>query len=179
MSLSIDSKMELRWWLNNLPSMENWLYPPPITNTIFTDASHFAWGTFFRGQSTGGSWDIHELPLHINVKEILSVYYSLRSFSRPLSQSHVKVFSDNTTAVGAINKMGSSRSLDCHEVVRDIWEFCRSKSIWITCAHIPRIENVEADKASRKQYCDAEWMLNPEIFLDALHHHNSIIIPQR
>ena len=82
-----------------------------------------------------------------------------------------KVFSDNTTAVYTINKMGSSKSLNCNETVRLIWQFCRVHNIWITCAHIPGIENTEADAESRKSYRDAEWMLNPQIFSHALRHH--------
>ena len=113
-----------------------------------------------------------ENTLHINVKEILAIYYALRSFCLAFMYSHTKVFSDNTTSVYTINKMGSSKSLDCNRVVRDIWEFCRTNHIWITCAHIPGAENKEADEASRKLYRDAEWMLNPELFSQAVHYHD-------
>ena len=90
--------------------------------------------------------------LHINCKELLAVYYSLRSFKSYFQNKHVKIFSDS------------------HDIVKNIWLSCVKNKIWITAAHIPGAENVIADYQSRTSYKDAEWMLNPEIFQKTIKH---------
>ena len=49
---------------------------------------------------------------------------------------------DNSAEVYMINSMGSSHSKLGNSIVVDIWEFCISKHIWITAAHVPGVENV-------------------------------------
>ena len=41
-----------------------------------------------------------------------------------------------------------------------VLEFCISKHTRITAAHVPGVENVVADRETRKAYRDSEWMLN-------------------
>ena len=42
--------------------------------------------------------------------------------------------------------------------------------MYITCAHIPGIDNVVADLESRREYKQGEWMLNKHIFHRAIAH---------
>ena len=98
---------------------------------------------------------------------MLAIYYSVRAFREHLNNSHVKIYSDNYTAVSAINKMGTSQSKNCNIMAKVIWELSRKHGIWITCAHVPGVQNVEADKESRKPYKQSEWMLNPNLFEEA------------
>ena len=51
---------------------------------------------------------------------------------------------DNTSAVGMINKMGSSKSEICNVSVFEVWQFCIKNNIWLTAAHIPGCKNVVA-----------------------------------
>ena len=111
-----------------------------------------------------------EKALHINCKKLLAVYYSLRSFKNYFQNKHVKISSDSQVGVQIINKMGTTKSSICNDIVKNIWLFCVKNKIWITAAHIPGAENVIADYQSRKSYKDAEWMLNPEIFQKAIKH---------
>ena len=57
--------------------------------------------------------------------------------------------------------MGTTKSLICNDIVRNIWLFYVKNKIWITAAHIPGAEIVIADYESRKSYKEAGWMLNP------------------
>jgi hypothetical protein len=107
----------------------------------------------------GGVWTKEQENIHINVKELLAVLYALRSFFGILKGHHVRVLCDNTTAVHTINKMGTTRSMTCNSVVKDIWEFFLQNEMFITCTYIPGKENIEADRASRKEYKQGEWML--------------------
>ena len=118
-------------------------------------------------RTTGGAWSPDEQKLHINCKEMLAIYHGLRSFCKSIGGCHLRVLSDNKTAVSVLNKMGTVRSPQCNALAKIIWEFCKEGNIWITCAHIPGIENVESDLESRKEYKQAEWQLNPIIFVKA------------
>ena len=111
-----------------------------------------------------------EKTLHINCKELLAVYYSLRSFETYFQEKHVKIFSDSRVGVHIINKMGRTESSICNDIVMNIWLFCFKNKIWITAAQITGAENVITGYESRKSYKDAEWMLNPEIFQKEIKH---------
>ena len=53
---------------------------------------------------------------------------------------HIKVFSDNNTAVACINKLGTSYSKLCHHITKRIWELIEKKYIFITAAIYQVIE---------------------------------------
>ena len=55
---------------------------------------------------------------------------------------HIKVMCDNTTAVSHINNMGGTKSLRCNQQTKLIWPWCEKRSIWLTAAFIPQIENI-------------------------------------
>ena len=60
------------------------------------------------------------------------------------------MLSDNTTAVCAINNMGTCKSLLCDQKMRKICSWTIERDIFTTAAHIPSIPNLEADQESRK-----------------------------
>ena len=64
-------------------------------------------------------------------------------------RTHVKVFSDSTTAIAYINKLVTSHSELCHRITEQIWEFAEKKDIHTTAAHIPGQKNINADGESR------------------------------
>ena len=72
---------------------------------------------------------------------------------------HVKVFSDSTTAIACINKLGTSHSELCHHITKQIWEWAEKKDIHITTAHIPDHKNINAYRESRELSYDFKWML--------------------
>ena len=59
-------------------------------------------------QETGGHWNNSEINYHINTKEILAVYFSLKSFVSRFNSISVKLCIDTTTIVVAIRHMGTS-----------------------------------------------------------------------
>ena len=164
--LSEDSLDELSWWRENICTMYSPILPPKIQGTMYCDASDIAWGVHFTS-NTGGGWTESEAALHINARELLAIFYSLKTFRADLRGTHVKVFSDNTTAVAVVNHMGTSKSDTCNQIGKKIWLFCQAEDIWVTCAHVPGVENEIADFESRRDYKDSEWMLHPQIFREA------------
>ena len=64
--------------------------------------------------------------MHINVFELQATLYGLISLCNCICDSHIKIHSDNTTAVHCINNMGSCRSIDCDKIrMRIEWKLSR------------------------------------------------------
>ena len=66
--------------------------------------------------------------------------------------------------------MGGTKSLDCNNMARIIWMWCIEHGIWITAAHLPGKQNVEADQRSRKFNDRTEWKLNKQEFTKLVAH---------
>ena len=147
--------------------MENWIHPPIIDTELFCDASDFAWGGVFETKHTGGAWSETEKEYHTNEKQLMAIFYTLKLFKFELQGKHIKKFSENTTAVAVINKMGTCKNHALNKRAQQNWSFCQQFRLWISASHIPGKENVAADFESRREYKDAEWMLNPKIFNEA------------
>ena len=87
----------------------------------------------------------------------------LQSLCSSVSNSHVKVLTDNTTAAAYIRNMGGTRSIECNEMAREIWLWCKEKQIWLSVSHIPGVDNVLADAAFRVFDDTTEWKLQEAI----------------
>ncbi len=131
---------------------------------LATDASKQGWGASLDNSVTGGRWSLSESLLHINVLELNAVLLGLQSLCKEKKDCHIKILSDNTTAVSYLKKMGGTHSPQCNNIAREIWMWCISKGIWLTPAHIPGVDNVEADLASRVFNDKTEWQLDKSIF---------------
>ena len=64
-----------------------------------------------------------EKVLHINCKELLAAYYSLGSFKTYFQNKHTKIFPDSQLGVQIINKMGTTKSSICNDIVKNMWLF--------------------------------------------------------
>ncbi len=166
MKLSQQVIKELKWWLHNLPTVYADIFVKQPDQTIFTDASQAGWGCHapFCHRKFGGRWNLEEQQYHINVLELLAILYSLKAVCRSLHDIHLRVMTDNTTAMLCINNQGSVHSSECNNVVRQIWTWAIDRNIWLSAAHIPGEQNTVADTASRKFADDSEWELNDTIF---------------
>ena len=74
--------------------------------TLTSDASLRGWGAASGTFSTHGLWSEAETAYHNNVLELLAVELGLRSLLADCNGQHIRVVSDNTTAVSYINGMG-------------------------------------------------------------------------
>ena len=170
MSVSEKGISELRWWLHNIENSYNVIFHSPVDITLYSDASLKGWGAVMGNVSTGGRWSPDESEYHINCLELKAALFALKCFRDSISGKHVKIMIDNTTAVAVIQNMGTCHSDSCNSIVLEIWEFCISKNIWLTAAHIPGSCNIIADRESRNfRGQDTEWMLNPTLLNKALH----------
>lgn len=169
--ISSEARQDLLWWSENL---EQWNGRRTVQTepevSIETDASNSGWGAFCQGESTGGCWDQEEAALHINVLELLAVWYALKAFLKVTQVSSVCILSDNTTVVAYVNKMGGTRSAQLTELAKKIWSWCMDRQLVIRAQHLPGKLNVTADFLSRHLRDRTDWILNPDIF-DKINRH--------
>ena len=163
-SLSVNSRKELQWWIANLPFSCKAISHGEADIVIQTDASSQGWGGVHGDQRAGGRWTPTEALNHINYLELLAIFLSLKALCGAHKNKHIQVQCDNTTAVYYINNMGGSKSIPCNEVTKQIWALCIANNNWLSATYLPGCKNVEADAESRVFNDRTEWMLDPQIF---------------
>ena len=77
---------------------------------------------------------------------------------------HVRVICDNVTSTAFINNMGGTKNETSNNFASRIWNFCTENKLWVSEAHMPCKNNLEADKQSRILQDATEWKLHPELF---------------
>ena len=169
MKLSKRAKLDISWWLDNIQFSGKTVTITEPDFVLFVDASEEGWGAHVDDIETGGRWNFQEARYHINVLELMAIYFAIKSFCKQDSL-HVKIFTDNTTALAYVKHMGGVRSSTCNNIAQQIWNFCESHSIWITIAHIPGVDNVKADYKSRNFSDNVEWSLNDKLFEQICQH---------
>ena len=87
---------------------------------------------------------------------------------------HVKLLSDNTTAVHVINNMHSIKSDFCHSIISEILARAEGKNIWATVSYIPGKENYDADAESRKNRINWNRFLTKKFLQKWLHKRNAL-----
>ena len=169
MFISDKGKLDILWWMDNIRNSAKTVYLSDPDFDLYVDASEHGWGAHVGECETGGRWNNEESQSHINVLELRAIYFALKSFCRQ-EDIHVKIFTDNTTALAYVKHMGGVRSSQCNDVAKDIWDFCELHNIWITIAHIPGVMNVKADYKSRNFSDNVEWSLSPKLFSNICDH---------
>ena len=71
---------------------------------------------------------------------------------------------DNVTPIAYINNVGGVKSETCYNIACRIWNFGTENNLWISAAHMPCKDNIEADQQSRILQDATEWKLHPELF---------------
>ena len=118
---------------------------------------------------TDGAWLLNDKLMHINVLKLKANLLALRSFVKT-SHKYIKIMSANTKAIHFINKMVTAHSMECHHQVPKIWEWAIIHKNHLSAAHIPGKLNTVANKESRSNHADTEWMLQSNIFNLTLEH---------
>ena len=124
--------------------------PHQLQSIQITDSPKIGWGGVLDGTTSGGHWSPQESKEHINCLKLMAALFSLQSLTTHISNTHIRLKIDNTTAVAAINHMDTSHSVQCNNGALDIWKWCIGKRIWVSAEHIPGKYNIAADKESRE-----------------------------
>ena len=159
------------WWLDNIEGETRCISHGAFAAFLSTDASGEGWGAVYSEsadstvvESTGGRWSIEEKQEHINVLELKAGLLGIKAFQLKLSNVHVKLTMDSTTAISYVSRMGGTHSQKCNVLAFEFWELCRKLNLWVTAAHLPGYLNVLADDKSRIFDDKTEWKLNTEVF---------------
>ena len=161
MNVSEVVRTDLHWWLNHLGHTSGLIQVQYPDFLIYTDASLQGYGFFVpeSGIQAGSRWSADEAFHHINVLEMLAIDFALKATVADKHDIHVRIMCDNTTAIAGIRKQGSTRTPEINRIARDLWLWALERNIWLSAVHIPGIENVEADEASRNFKDELEWTL--------------------
>lgn len=82
--------------------------------------------------------------MHINVLEILAVKFALQSLCHKMSNKHICIRSDNSSAVSYINNQGDSE-ISLLEIAKEICLWCDERNIIVSAVHIAGKNNITAD----------------------------------
>ena len=107
----------------------------------------------------GGEWSAEEQEFHINILELNACQFALKALFKNLNNIHVQVFRDNTKSCSYITKFGG-----WSDKLNLIWFQCLERVIHLSVAHVPGVDNNEADEESRKVNDDTEWSLTRKVF---------------
>ncbi len=165
MHLTSISIKEIIWWRDNVELSYSPIYRPNASVIITTDACLTGWGACRDSVRTGGLFsEVEAKDTHINHLEARAVGFGLAALCTDVFDTHIKVLTDNTSTVGAINNMGSSKSPMLDFEVKIVWEWVLTRGNWISASHIPGKLNVEADEESRRSETRTEWKLHKDYF---------------
>lgn len=165
----------LQWWASedNLTQGLR-LSPPAPTCIITTDASATAWGGWLdEVHEAKGVWGEEDLLLHINLKEMRAVEFTLKSLVAKVRGNVVLVRSDNTTVCAYLNKQGGTRSPHLCIMTWRLIEWCLFHQVTLRALFLPGVSNVRADLLSRPNlispgrqvqlFHQAEWAIDREV----------------
>lgn len=164
MVMSREGKLELDWWENNIKNCTKSFLKKGYDLTITTDASLSGWGAVSDDRTANGHWTAEQATFHINVLELMAIYYGLLTFS-PGPRLNILIRTDSITALSYINNSGSCSNNQCHKIAMQIWKWCETRNIVIVAAYVNTKFNVVADQLSRAKKCDySDFMLGANYF---------------
>ena len=156
---------DLDWWIHNLStSVSNPIILPPPDISIQTDASDLGWGGYLKPLRTLGMWTRSQLFWHMNRKELMAIFLSLKFFLKSQENVHVQIMTENSTSVSYLKCMGGTKSVTLSNLALDIWRWCLRKAIHISAVHVAGLLNIFADPLYCFQLLSTEWMLCKRIF---------------
>ena len=87
---------------------------------------------------------------HINFLELKAAFLAVKAYLGKNEYKHIRIRSDNSTAIAYINHMGGIKSPECDTLAKEIWQFCITNNAWLSAAYIPGKNNTTADRLSRE-----------------------------
>ena len=116
---------------------------------IFSDACLTGWGAKYNGHSTGGHWSVEESKSHINVLEMKGALFALKIYCKDMYKVSTLFKIGNTFTVVWINKQ-TAPNKETFDLVKEFWEFCMERKIYVFASYIKSKRNKIADFESRK-----------------------------
>jgi hypothetical protein len=164
-TLTPESKEELRWWVLHLQQVNGKSIISPGPDVVIqTDASLLGWGAVSNGRTVRGHWTPEEQEEPINALELRAVKLGIMALLKGQNDLHVHVKTDNITAAVHINKMGGTKSERLVKITKQLWTHCLENNLRLTATYLPGKQNVIADRLSRQRPDASDWQLDPAVF---------------
>jgi hypothetical protein len=109
-------------------------------------------GSEFPTIQATGAWTAEEQTLFINAREHTTIYFALKIHARQFPNSHIKLFTNNMTALKYSSKSGGTASKVLQDLAVQIQEICNRYHLEVEYEHIPGRENIQADWLSRQHH---------------------------
>lgn len=172
--LSPEALVELRWWEREVASIAGRpIRPPPVDVVLRTDASALGWGAAVVESTRAEFRQVRlwgRLPQQLreaisNETELYAIHRALQAMAAcaPLRGLHVRVQSDNTTAVFYVNR-GAGRALRMTTAAARLWKQISEWGVTLSAEFLPGVENTEADALSRQPLTNDDWVLRWSAF---------------
>jgi hypothetical protein len=180
--ISKAARADISWWAGALDVFHGFspfVCDIPLPSFSFaSDACLSGGGAHFKHDWVYFKWAV-DFPeyanAHINVLELITVLESAKRWGYLWEGLHIRVVSDNSATVAAINK-GTSRSTGLMLLVHELFWLSVRHSFKLSASFIPGIDNVLADRISRldnlQEACEARLLLasfTPSVVFCALH----------
>ena len=166
--LSDESCKDLIWWKDSVPFTAAPIKRNNPTDIVFTDSSDYAWCGFYDDSTANGFFTSDEFHNIIAFKELLAIFYALRSFVKFFKGNHILIRSDSVSAVAYVRDMGGMHNSLMNKLAKDIWDFAVKNNFWISISYVPSSEN-DADFGSRHLSTRTEWTLPVPVFQKLVH----------
>ena len=80
-----------------------------------------------------------------------------------MSNIHINIFSDNSSAIRYLNNMSGIKSKKRNEIAKGTLSWCTNRHIWLSADYVSGKFKV-ADAESRNCNDNTEWMLEVTVF---------------
>ena len=117
--LSNEAKKELCWLITNIMSSLQHIHVPEPDITIATDSSTLELDVIDGNNPSGARWKA-DARSHINVLELKAILIWVQSYSKGKNYKHVRLISDNITAIFYVNNKGGIKSEFCGEIAKEL-----------------------------------------------------------
>lgn len=111
---------------------------------LFSDACLTGLDAFVGGSKTGGRWAHRELD-HINCLELKAILFSLQSLYKDWRDTHIHLWSDDTTAIACLNHCGSTK-VNLNTLIEVFFSWAESHGIFLSEEHINGLHNVDTNR---------------------------------
>lgn len=160
---------EIKFWIDKflvLPVRQ--LFPVDNFESvdIFSDASSVACGAFIEGTCMTENvchrnWSAVEKTLSSTWREMMTVFFAIKSFLPLLLEKHVRWCTDSQSSVKIIESGSMKKHLQ--DLAIDIFKICSENRISLHMIWVPRELNEKADLISK--YVDVDdWSVSDEFF---------------
>ena len=92
--------------------------------------------------------------------ELKAILIRVQTSCKWKNYKHIRVMSDNITAVSYVDNEGEMKS----EFAEELWVWCTLQNMWVSAAQIRGTQNTEADNFSRSFSEITEWKLSTHLF---------------